>query len=711
MNFTKFLGLKKPLVNEKYNIAIVNENNDKIDTELNRINESLNNETRKTDGHISDTNVHISLEDKAKLNGIENGAQVNTISGVKGNNEADYRRGNINLTPEHIGADASGSAASALEDAKRYADDKKIDKSMVGNADGVAGLNENRKILSENIPFGDGIDEIMSGKDGVQLKNKLTQLEMENNSHIKNEDIHFTSAEREKLNTVELNANNYKHPTSEIEPGSYKIVTVDDDGHVTNGSNPTTIEGFGITDAEAKGTAASIVSEHNLSSLSHQDIRILIENLTNRFNALADSDDETLDQMSEIVTYIKSNKELIESITTSKVNITDIVNNLTTNVSDKPLSAAQGVMLKKLIDTLQKELDEHLEETDGSLIGHINDTSIHITPTERTNWNDTNEKKHIHSNKTVLDGISSTLINVWNDVTNKLDETGDASNVTNTITTSSVRENLKTGEKLSTSLGKISKWFSDLKTIAFTGSYNDLSNKPTIPSVGNGTVTINQNGTTKGTFSMNQSKNVTIELTDTNTDTNTTYSEATSSKSGLMSATDKKRIDSLVGTYSFGNMAGKTIVDLQNNFSTWLSNYCDIVNASCAFSASTNWITLWNNKNTTDTISAGVLWTVRVIGKYFLPTYVQLEISTYISSSVYYIALSNGTWQDIKTVAFLDSFSTGNSNKSGLTKLYPSTGTNIDGSMTQSSIKSALDLKMSKNAFTISNGILTINLD
>lgn len=42
-----------------------------------------------------------------------------------------------------------------------------------------------------------------------------------------------------------------------------------------------------------------------------------------------------------------------------------------------------------------------------------------------------------------------------------------------------------------------------------------------IPSVGNGTVTITQNGAIKGTFTMNQSGNTTIALTDTNTDTNT----------------------------------------------------------------------------------------------------------------------------------------------------------------------------------------------
>lgn len=40
------------------------------------------------------------------------------------------------------------------------------------------------------------------------------------------------------------------------------------------------------------------------------------------------------------------------------------------------------------------------------------------------------------------------------------------------------RENIRSGEKLSTAFGKIQKWLSDLKTVAFTGSYNDLSNKP-----------------------------------------------------------------------------------------------------------------------------------------------------------------------------------------------------------------------------------------
>lgn len=50
-------------------------------------------------------------------------------------------------------------------------------------------------------------------------------------------------------------------------------------------------------------------------------------------------------------------------------------------------------------------------------------------------------------------------------------------------------------------------------------AWSNVSGRPTIPSVGNGTVTITQNGANKGSFTLNQSGNATIALTDTNTNT------------------------------------------------------------------------------------------------------------------------------------------------------------------------------------------------
>ena len=94
------------------------------------------------------------------------------------------------------------------------------------------------------------------------------------------------------------------------------------------------------------------LNNHNTATNSHNDIRLLIENIANEFYTFADCDDETLSQLQEVVNYIKNNASLIEGVTTSKVNVSDIVNNLSTNATNKPLSAAQGVVLKALIDAI-----------------------------------------------------------------------------------------------------------------------------------------------------------------------------------------------------------------------------------------------------------------------------------------------------------------------------------------------------------------------
>lgn len=62
------------------------------------------------------------------------------------------------------------------------------------------------------------------------------------------------------------------------------------------------------------------------------------------------SSDTDLDQLQEIVTYIKSNKSLIDSITSAKISYTDLVTNYTSNLSNKPLAASVAVTLKGLID-------------------------------------------------------------------------------------------------------------------------------------------------------------------------------------------------------------------------------------------------------------------------------------------------------------------------------------------------------------------------
>lgn len=63
------------------------------------------------------------------------------------------------------------------------------------------------------------------------------------------------------------------------------------------------------------------------------------------------------------------------------------------------------------------------------------------------------------------------------DISGKLDKTGDGSNVTAAFTAATTRANIATGEKLSVLFGKIAKWFADLGTLAFksTVAKSDLA--------------------------------------------------------------------------------------------------------------------------------------------------------------------------------------------------------------------------------------------
>lgn len=79
-----------------------------------------------------------------------------------------------------------------------------------------------------------------------------------------------------------------------------------------------------------------------------------------------------------------------------------------------------------------------------------------------------------------------------------------------------------------------------------THSYTDLTDKPTI---GNAQITIRQNGTEKGSFTLNQTSAKVIDLIDT------TYDIATQSAPGLMSKDDKNKLDRIE------TGANKTIVD------------------------------------------------------------------------------------------------------------------------------------------------------
>lgn len=79
---------------------------------------------------------------------------------------------------------------------------------------------------------------------------------------------------------------------------------------------------------------------------------------------------------------------------------------------------------------------------------------------------------------------------------------------------------------------------SGLATVATSGSYNDLSNKPTIPTVNDATITIKMNNASKGTFTTNAGTAKTIDLgTVITSHQDISGKENTSNKVGTWSAT------------------------------------------------------------------------------------------------------------------------------------------------------------------------------
>lgn len=71
-----------------------------------------------------------------------------------------------------------------------------------------------------------------------------------------------TSVTTDASGNVIVNSTNtvYNHPASGVAAGTYKSVTVDVNGHVTAGTNPTTLAGYGITDAYTKTQTDSAIT-------------------------------------------------------------------------------------------------------------------------------------------------------------------------------------------------------------------------------------------------------------------------------------------------------------------------------------------------------------------------------------------------------------------------------------------------------------------
>lgn len=215
-------------------------------------------------------------------------------------------------------------------------------------------------------------DEILATKESLSNEiTRATSKENELNSTLLSEITRAKSVEN-------INANNLSNEIDRASLAEERINALLQE-HIFNKINPHNVTKVQLelenidntSDMDKPVSTAqqnaldSALFNHNISELSHNDIRILISELTTRLNVLADSDDITLDQLSEIVAYIKNNKDLIDGITTSKVNVSDIIDDLTSADPEKPLSSKQGTVLKGLITDLVGIVDDKVDKISG----------------------------------------------------------------------------------------------------------------------------------------------------------------------------------------------------------------------------------------------------------------------------------------------------------------------------------------------------------
>ena len=259
---------------------------------------------------------------------------------------------------------------------------------------------------------------------------------------------------------------------------------------------------------------------------------------------------------------------------------------------------------------------------------------------------------------------------------------------------------------------------SKLATVAISGSYNDLSNKPSIPSVGNGTVTIKQNGASKGSFTMNQSGSTTIELTDNNTNTwrdVVNNLESTATDKSLSAAQGKilnesklmhKTINTSKTDFNSLTETGIYHITITDALNAPVSNhgtlYVDAIVGTKyqVFMGDTvtdrifkriyndtnkTW-TAWTTQKLTDTVYTHPNYTAKSSGFYK----VTIDSTGHVSGTT---AVTKGDITALGIPSTNTTYSTGTASTSGITKLYTGTGTATDGTMTQSAIKSALDGK------------------
>ena len=168
------------------------------------------------------------------------------------------------------------------------------------------------------------------------------------------------------------------------------------------------------------------------------------------------------------------------------------------------------VYTKTEIDATTSQINQQMgtKANQTSLDTHTGNSTIHITAQERESWNGKSDADSVYT-KSEIDSKVSTINQQINTKANQTDFTAHTGNDTIHITAQE-RADWNGKTTMAAVEAKGYAVANDLATVATSGSYNDLSDKPAI---NNGSLTIQKNGTTVATFTANDNTNQTANIT------------------------------------------------------------------------------------------------------------------------------------------------------------------------------------------------------
>ena len=601
------------------------------------------------------TTASFTLDDQKKLTNIESGAQKNTVTGVKGSAEENYRVGNVNITKTNIGLEnvanerqwsetnhpttmsgygitdgvsntdyntlkgrvdtnedniamldsdveglttdvgtlktdmttvkgavttiqgdyvsktrkVNGKALSA-DITLGASDVKAIPTSQKGVANGVAELDANGLIPSSQLPS--YVDDVLeydtktdfptngeSGKIYIATDTNL-QYRWTGTQYI---EISSSLALGETSSTAYRGDRGkiaYDH--SQKTSGNPHNVTKGDVGlgNVGNFKAVSTVASQGLTDTEKanaranigagtgnsnfSGAYADLTGRPTLGTAASKDVASSGNASTTQVVMGNDTRLTDARKASDVSTWAKASTK--PSYTKSEVGLSNVPNVAT---NDQTPTFTESTTLTKLTS------GEKLSVAFGKISKAITDLINHIA-----------NKNNPHEVTKTQVGLG----NVPNVSTN---------NQTPTFTKADSRDLPISGETLSTLFGKILKWFSDLKSVAFSGSYNDLANKPNFLTGGSQTTTSTADGGSNVfTFTKSDGTNATFTVKNgskgstgnsvTVSSTSTTY-QAGSSGTTIPTGTWNTNVPSVTkGQYLWS----KTVVNYSDGKSTTTYN-------------------------------------------------------------------------------------------------------------------------------------------